>query len=540
VAHPSTDEAKFTHEISLRPAFVLGRNALVFAAILFGVILLHLPLLRLPYIWDEAGYYVPAARDLLITGSLIPKTTVSNAHPPLVMAFVSLCWRLFGEEPIVTRLTMLSLASFCLLGVFLLAESVANIAVAIASTVCVALYSVFFMQSSLLHLDLAAAAFTVWGIRSYVLDRRARTLAWFSLAGLAKETAIIAPVALLTWEVLCALLCSRRRPSLCLYHWSWRRALLLVGSLGPLILWFAYHRWRTGYLFGNPEFFRYNVSATLQPIRIVLAAGIRLWQLTAYLHLFLLTIATAVAMFFPAQADSKGTRQRIPIPTQIIFAAITISYVCAMSVVGGAELSRYLLPVIPLVVIVCVSTLWRRARYWKTTIVIIALAFVSAWFLNPPYGFAFEDNLAYRDYVILHKQAETFLESRYPKAVVLTAWPASDELTRPYLGYVQYPMQVVQIDNFAFKQLESAAESYTRYNVALVFSTKYLPPRSLLAQWPAWEKLQTQYFGFHRDLAPAAAAQVLGGRVVYTAVRKGQWIAVIEMQEAAQAKLQNR
>ena len=26
-----------------------------------------LPLLRLPYFWDEAGYYIPAARDLLLT-----------------------------------------------------------------------------------------------------------------------------------------------------------------------------------------------------------------------------------------------------------------------------------------------------------------------------------------------------------------------------------------------------------------------------------------------------------------------------------------
>ena len=31
-----------------------------------GVFLLHVPLLQLPYFWDEAGYYVPAARDLLL------------------------------------------------------------------------------------------------------------------------------------------------------------------------------------------------------------------------------------------------------------------------------------------------------------------------------------------------------------------------------------------------------------------------------------------------------------------------------------------
>ena len=61
----------------------------VFAAIFVVVFLLHAPLLRLPYFWDEAGYYVPAARDILLTGSLIPHSTLSNAHPPLVLAWAA-------------------------------------------------------------------------------------------------------------------------------------------------------------------------------------------------------------------------------------------------------------------------------------------------------------------------------------------------------------------------------------------------------------------------------------------------------------------
>ena len=70
--------------------------ALVFVAIFAAIFLLHAPLLQLPYFWDEAGYYVAAARDLLLTGSLIPHTTVSNAHPPLVMAWVALWWKVRG------------------------------------------------------------------------------------------------------------------------------------------------------------------------------------------------------------------------------------------------------------------------------------------------------------------------------------------------------------------------------------------------------------------------------------------------------------
>src|SRR3989442_578641 len=118
--------------------------ALVFTLIFVFIFLLHLPLLQLPYFWDEAGYYVPAARELLLTGSLIPRSTPSNAHPPLVMAFLAACWKLSGFTPLVTRTAMLAIAAFCLSGVFRLAERVSNTEVALAATICTALYPVFF------------------------------------------------------------------------------------------------------------------------------------------------------------------------------------------------------------------------------------------------------------------------------------------------------------------------------------------------------------------------------------------------------------
>ena len=92
--------------------------AAVFALIFVAILLLHLPLLRLPYFWDESGYYIPAARDLLLTGSLIPHSTPSNAHPPLVMAYLAACWKVFGFSQLVTRTAMLAVAAFSLLGVY--------------------------------------------------------------------------------------------------------------------------------------------------------------------------------------------------------------------------------------------------------------------------------------------------------------------------------------------------------------------------------------------------------------------------------------
>lgn len=624
--------------VSSRPTFAMHplsrQRAFVFATIFVVIFLLHAPLLQLPYFWDEAGYYIPAARDILLTGSLIPHTTVSNAHPPLVMAWVALWWKLVGYAPLVTRSAMLLVAAFSLFGLFRLAERAANTEVAIAATLCTALYPVFFAQSSLAQVDLAAAGLTFWGLCAYLEDRPIAIAAWFSLAVLAKETAIIATIALALWELVSLALgrfgvgpslygaglaqCDHGRTAAensvtATQHespptegarvseegarvrtegarvgteseraalQSLVKAVQLKGALAPagkfrpqrilsllfpiliLGLWYAYHYSRTGYVFGNPEFFRYNVGSTLNPLRFLLALALRLWQTFGYLHLWLLTLMMLLTMLVAPVSDTNrvGTaalgcpgersspaieRRRIPLRIQAAFLAVIAAYVLSMALIGGAVLARYMLPATPLVIILAVSTLRRRLRYWPLAIGLISLSFVAAWYWNPPYGFSPEDNLAYRDYVVLHQDAERFVEARYPMAHALTAWPAVDELSRPWLGYVTRPVQVVRIEDFSPEQVISAADFRRHYEVALVFSTKYEPEHPLLERWmlsssrpngwrrrafTGWRSLKAQFFGYHIDLPPEAAARILGGHIVFSEVRKGQWVAVIEMQ----------
>jgi hypothetical protein len=43
--------------------------------------------------------------------------------------------------------------------------------------------------------------------------------------------------------------------------------------------------------------------------------------------------------------------------------------------------------------------------------------------------------------------------------------------------------------------------------------------------------LKRRFFGYHRDLPPAAISQILGGRIVFSEERQGQWIAVIEIEQ---------
>ncbi|HVF27571.1 MAG TPA: glycosyltransferase family 39 protein [Pyrinomonadaceae bacterium] len=519
---PLTVKAHHTSRTSSRiiPA------ALLLLILFLSILVLHLPLLNLPYYWDEVGYFVPAARDFLFRGDPIPINTLSNAHPPLVMIYLALCWKLFGESIFITRVAMSLVAASALLAVFCLARRVANREVAVASTLVTALYPVFFAQSSLAHLDMAAAALTIWGLFFYLPSRGTETdedsfpstplplarrrlvisIVMFGLAALAKETAILTPLALFGWELVTICWRGWKRGTAIRsggVHANVIKALSLILSLLPLTLWLAYHYHRTGYVFGNPEFFRYNVEATLTPGRIMFAGAERIWHVTGHMNLFLLTGAAALMMLRTPLRDAGGERRRIDVHTQLVFAVLIVAHVVALSLVGGAVLARYMLPVTPLLIIVCVSTLWRRTRNWRKVIIIVCVGFVLALFVNPPRRYPWEENLAYRDFIMLHREAAQFIADNHPEARVLTAWPATDELREPYFGYTNRPLSVVTVDHFSIEHL-AAARDASQFDVALIFSTNY-----------------------PRDLQPDEAASLLGGRIIFREERQGQWVAII-------------
>jgi 4-amino-4-deoxy-L-arabinose transferase-like glycosyltransferase len=520
--------------IDIRDEFMptsLMRRTALFIFIFVLLLAAHWPLLRLPYFWDEAGYYVPAAYDIFTSADFIPHSTLSVAHPPFVMTYLALAWKLFGYAPAVTRVAMLLIAALALLGVFVLAQSVANRAVAAASTLCTALYPVFFAQSSLAHMDLAVTAFTLWGVFFYLKRLRWLCVAAFTLAALSKETAIITPAALLAWEAM-------RKPqethASSFFQRAIRSAWLLLPAL-PLAAWFAYHYAHTGYVFGNPQWFHYNVDSTLQPLRIVFAFLFRAWQLVGHMNLYVLTLAMVLAMLLPPLRDAGVPRERIALAHQFVFAVVMAVYVVVLSLIGGAELARYMLPAVPLGIIISVSTIWRRIPGWPVVITLVCTAFVAGLLINPPYVFAPEDNLAYSDFVVLHQQAAHMMEERFPQARVLTAWPATDELSKPYLGYVNTPYKVVHLENFTREELEAASQS-TEFDIAVIFSRKYEPPRRLPVP-EFWKHAQTRFFDYNPGTPPELAAQILGGSIFWKAHRGGQWIAIITIPQIRNAEL---
>jgi hypothetical protein len=539
---PQTEEKQRDASKSRSEMPALAAFALIFAA----VWLLHLPLLRLPYFWDEAGYFIPAARDLLLHGEWVPQSTLSNAHPPLVMAWLALCWRLAGYSPFITRTAMLVVAASGLTALWLMGRRVACNATATATVLLTALSPTIFAQSAMAHLDIAAFALVLWMLYAYLCGRRWQAVIFAALAAVAKETTIavaltVACIDMAHW------LAARCWPERAAQWWTEKAPTLaqcITWALAPLPLaaWYAYHFHRTGHILGNPDYLRYNVGATVTPWRIVIAAWMRLWHATGYMNLFVLTGATLLLHWMGQKPETQNATQnaahRAGIAPEIrrLFVLVVLAQVAEFSIVGGALLARYMIAAVPLVILLCVDVVRRSAPAWRWWIAACAAAFAVALLFNPPWSIAPEDNLTWTHFVQMHQHAAQYVEEHLSDARILTAWPASDELNRPYLGYVQRPLTVVRVENFTAAEVLRAAAQEEDFDAVVAFSTKYEPPRGWLPRIAAWRRAQLRYFDYHEDLRAAEIARLLHGRIVWQESSPGEWIAVIEIEKIRDAR----
>ena len=154
--------------------------------------------------------------------------------------------------------------------------------VAFWTVVLTGLYPIWFVQSTLAQADIFAAACTLWGLVYALPDRDRKPWAaalWFIAAALCKETAIAVPLTLAAVGLVEGF---RTRPPG--RYRLWRESAWLAGSAVPLAGWFWWHYSKTGYFFGNPEYFRYNAENTMTPLRILVAFGYRILHLTAHMN----------------------------------------------------------------------------------------------------------------------------------------------------------------------------------------------------------------------------------------------------------------
>ena len=492
----------------------------VFAALL----LLHLPLLRLPYFWDEAGYYIPAALDFYHSGLLIPISTLHTGHTPLMMIYLGVVWRLFGCSVWAARAAMTLAAAGTVAALYVLSRRVASREIAAWSVLLLALSPLFFAQSTLIALDLPAALFTTLATLSVLRNRYWLFALAASLAVLTKETAVIL------------------LPVVWVYEWKKRRApaaaprarfttwLALCLPLVPLAAWAIYYHHATGFWTGNREYLTYNVYSTLSPARIFWSLLRRGYELFFSGFNWLLTGGAVVGIWRGRKHGKRdtgvGTRDANPWRQFLFLAAGLIAvYLVLLSVVGGAVLPRYLLPVLPVFYLATAGIITTLPPLPSRALLAgAALCFVAAWFINPPYPFPFEDNLSYADFIRLHQQAASYLQTQPGQPRILTAWPATDELTKPALGYVAAPLRVVPVQGFASQDFGGVAPG--SFDLVYFYSRRWEPPGNWVQRFPFWLDVQGRYFDYQPQTAAGALATRYHLSLLAEMRRRGQWVRI--------------
>ncbi len=478
---------------------------LVFGVMLAGLLALHIPYLSLPYFWDELGQFVPAALDILRDNAWVPHSTVPNVHPPGVMAYLALVWRVFGYSVPATRVAMLAVAAAGVYATFLLCIRMCRRVPGVPAFIVAGLLIVtplFYMQSMMAQLDMPAMTLTVVALLLF-LDARylACALACTALV-LAKETGAIAPALFAAWLVV------RDRN---IKQAAWFVLPFIALAIWLFVLWRA-----TGHILGDPGFAHYNVGYQLHPVRFGATLLRRLYYLFLADFRWIGTIAIVYAW----------RKTRFFRTWEWALAGLFVAgHIVLVSAFGGAALERYLLPAFPMLYIAMATGWAAMSRRWRN---VSQAALMAGLFLglywNPPFPFPLENNLAMADFVELQKAAAGYLDRDLPHAVVASAWPYTGALRNPSLEYTHHAHRVVETNDFHTANVIQACET-GKPDVLVLYSRTWEPHWGVLGN-QLFERFLRTYYDYEPQITSDQVESRLAMHPVLRWEQRGQWVEI--------------
>jgi 4-amino-4-deoxy-L-arabinose transferase-like glycosyltransferase len=475
---------------------------LVFLFLLEALLVIHLRVLGLPFFWDEHGQFIPTALDLLRSGSWIAHSTIPNVHPPGVEAYLVLWYKVLGFSIPVTRFAMLLLASLGLLITFLLTLELNHGSAAtpafLASLFLLA-SPLFYTQSMMAELDMPAMLFTLlavfWFLRKHYALAAGATVALV----LVKETGVVVPF------VLCLVLLSRR---------DWRRATYFVAPGIALVAWLIFLHRSTGYWLGNPGFAHYNVEYALLPQRVAMSFVRHIYYLFLAEFRWIGTLVLVLSL-----RDGRAFRR----DGWGVVIAVAVANVLLVTILGGAELERYLLPVLPFFYI-AVGIALTSVRQWTrvTATTALAVGLLVNLFWNPPYPFPYENNYAMVDFVRLQQLAAHFVERNLANRTIATAWPYSAALKSPDYGFVDHKLKVVETNDFHLASIRALPAR--SYDVLITYTRTWAPKHGVIAI-PIVREFLGRFYEFEPQISQDQCRQ-LGLMKIMSWNRRGQEITI--------------
>jgi hypothetical protein len=463
---------------------------------------LHLRLIWLPFFWDEHGQFIPTALDILRSGAWVAKSTVPNVHPPGVEAVLALLYKVFGYSIPLTRVAMLTWASFGLLFTFLLAIELSagtEGAPAFLPPLLLLASPIFYMQSFLAQLDMPCMVLTLLALLLFVKKKYAWSAVVCIPLVLVKETGIVAPFIFFCFFVL-------RRD-------FWRAAWFVPAALA-LGGWLLVLHKATGYWTGDPGFAHYNIEYALHPVRLTLSIVRRIFYLFFAEMRVLGTVLLAFTLWKCRAFRSDAWA--------VTLAVSALSFLL-VTVLGGAELERYLLPVLPVfyIAIAVALTTVRRAVSIPLTLVLFA-GLITCIFWNPPYPFPYENNYAMVDFVRLQQAAGEYADDHLAGKTIASAWPFTAALRNPDFGFVEKPKRVVETNDFHLDSIEAAKPE--RFDALITYTRTWQPADGVIAN-PLVRRFLAKFYEWQPDISPEQAAN-LGLKEAVSWTMHGQVITV--------------
>lgn len=488
---------------------------LVVGVVLFSILfLLKFEVLNDPYLWDDNAIYYqskvylqnnfkPDLGPYYITG-----LGIDSGHTPLPYELTAFAL-LTGRPLLVTHLIWLLFSFIGIYYTYKLGSLLFNKKVGITSSLLLMFSPLYFAQTGILNPDILITSLGIVALYMFLKENFVGYAFWGSLLVIAKENGFLVLGGIflyacikyfknkkeLTKKLVIVAIPMFVFLAWLVYHWSFSgsfyisqdRALnrgveiILRGIARTHQLFFKNYNWIPG-LFIFLSFF--NIKKIVNGITrkqilflvsLVVLSLLAIIYIGSIINLFSPLVSTRSAGELVEKSGTYGV-YLISAISLLLLALVFRKYfsfalwkdlrmIAFLSVVCLYFLvfitlkystPRYLLPLYPFFYIAGAASVSKVLKKCSFIVVVIVLAFfVFSWHgtrENQP-GYLLEDNMEYRDAIIVHKQMAQYLEKDYPDAIILTQWPMVNQLRYPEDGFVGKPLTVIDVDHYQFSNV---------------------------------------------------------------------------------------
>jgi 4-amino-4-deoxy-L-arabinose transferase-like glycosyltransferase len=386
--------------------YVLGFFALLF-------IIFKSSVLNLPFFWDELAIDATAGLWMAENGLSLFPGAIAMGHPPLSYMLLAIFFKLFGPGMIAARLLIFACGIIGLFFAYRIGSLIYGEAVGLIASVVTFFIPIYFSQAGMAMSTTVMIPFALASI--YFALRKDITKFWIfsSLLMMTRETGLILVIVLVV------------------YLFLERNIKLLQAVLAPPIMLFVLWLIMNKFLYGWMIYVQSQGYVQISLSNFVMQASSIFIEFFFQQYRFILFLPL---MIFSLQKKSNE---------EMLLMIVIFSYLFLHSFVQF--IPRLITFLYPLLAMLAFGTLARqkidvKLIYGAGVAMMVLFAGVYHGERNIPAVWRLEDNMEYADSIRGHIQAAEYIETNHAGKRILTCWPMTLEMSKPFFGYVKEPM----------------------------------------------------------------------------------------------------